>query len=255
MTPQQFLRLSLGTSLSAIALIAGATPALAQSDDVDGGVYVTGRIGVALPSDFNVNGVQDPVVPSPGTAGAAAEVNSELGDDITFSGAVGYRLPTRILGVIQPSFELEYSYTDTDVTGGNFNGGNQTFLGDVEVQTFTINYQGDLVFDKDQAVTPFFGGGLGIADVESDIRYFPAAASAPTFAVSDDDTAFTYHFDAGLRYDLTDSLGIDARVRYQRVDGVDLERRFIANGNNAFNANVSGDYETVNFLAGIRYNF
>ena len=70
-----------------------------------------------------------------------------------------------------------------------------------------------------------------------------------------DDTAFTYHTDAGVRFDLSDTIALDARIRYQRVDGLDLERRFVAGGNDAFNANVSGDFETVNLLAGVRFSF
>ncbi|MEM7781409.1 MAG: outer membrane beta-barrel protein [Pseudomonadota bacterium] len=231
-----------------------ATPAAAQSQD-EGGLYVTGRIGAALPSDFALEGVQDPQTPSPGAAGAPAVVDTELGNDVTFAGAVGYRLPTRIFGVLQPSLELEYGYTQVDVDGGSFNGGSQEFLGDVEVQTFTVNYQSDVILSDNQRVTPFFGGGIGVADVDSNIQYFPGTASAPTFGVFGSDSAFVYQSNAGVRFDLSDTIALDARVRYQRIDGVDLERRFIANGNDAFNADVSGDYESVNFLAGVRFSF
>lgn len=248
-------RFALFAASGAIAIAAAAVPGAAQAQEVDGGVYVTGRVGIALPSDFNLEGVQDPQTPSPGAAGAPANVQTELGNDITFSGAIGYKVPSRILGVVEPSFELEYSYTNADVSGGSFNGGNQSFLGDVEVQTFTVNYQADLVFGENQSVTPFLAGGIGVADVDSNIQYFPGTATAPTFGVVTDDTAFTYHTDAGLRFDLSDTISLDARVRYQRVNGLDLERRFIANGNDAFNADVSGDYETVNLLAGVRFNF
>ncbi|MEO1047248.1 MAG: outer membrane beta-barrel protein [Pseudomonadota bacterium] len=246
--------LALFTATGLAALVA-ISPAAAQAQDVDGGIYVTGRVGAALPSDFNLEGVQDPQGASPGAAGAPANVETQLDSDVTFSGAIGYKLPTRLFGVIEPSFEIEYTNTSLDVDGGSFNGGNQTFLGDLDVETFTVNYQADFALSEGSVVTPFLAGGLGIADVDSNILYFPASASAPTFGVIADDTAFTYHTDAGVRFDLSDTIALDARVRYQRVDGLDLERRFVAGGNDAFNANVSGDFETVNLLAGVRFSF
>ena len=231
-----------------------AIPAAAEEKD-DGGFYVTGRVGVTLPSDFDLEGVQNPQAPSPGAAGAPAVVQAELGNDIAYAAAVGYTLPSRFLGIFQPSVELEYGNTQIDVDGGNFNGGNQQFLGDVEVQTFTINYQSDLIFKDGQRFTPFFGGGLGVADVDSNILYFPTAASAPTFGVTGSDSGLVFRSNAGVRFDLSDTIAIDARVRYQRIDGVDLERRFIAGGNDAFNADISGDFETVDLLAGVRFSF
>lgn len=251
-------RLPMFAAAGATGLAALAFPVAAQaqqSADVDSGVYVTGRIGTSLPSDFNLEGVQDPQTPSPGAAGAPANVDAGLDSEVAFSGAIGYKLPTRIFNLFEPSIELEYSYTQNDVSGGSFNGGNQTFGGDVEVQTFTINYQSDIVWGDNQRVIPFIGGGVGVADIDSNINYFPAAATAPTFAVTGSDTAFTLQSNAGVRFELTDNVAIDARVRYQQVNGINLERRFVAGGNDAFNADVSGDYDLVNLLAGIRFTF
>lgn len=251
LTRNRRLAITLASSAGAIAL--PMTPAAAQ--DADSGLYVRGGAGVTLPSDFDLSGVQAPEGASPGTAGAPANVDIQLDNDAVFVGAVGYQLPTRLFGVFQPSFELEYSYASPGVQGGSFNGGNQTFGGQVEVQTYTINYQSDIIYSDNQRVTPFFGGGIGVADVDSYASYFPPTAAGPTFVVTGDDTAFTYQSNIGLRFDLTDTIAIDARARYQRVNGVDLERRFIGGGANDFNSNVSGDYETVSLIAGIRYNF
>ena len=112
-------RLALFTATGLAAFIA-TSPAAAQAQDVDGGIYVTGRVGAALPSDFNLEGVQDPQGASPGAAGAPANVETQLDSDVTFSGAIGYKLPTRLFGVIEPSFEIEYTNTSLDVDGGSF---------------------------------------------------------------------------------------------------------------------------------------
>ncbi len=241
--------------LSGAAIGITAMPAAAQDQEVDGGLYITGRLGVALPSDFKLEGVQDPQAPSPGMVGAPAIVDVGLQNEITFSGAIGYKFPKRILGVIQPSLEVEYSYANPDVSGGSFNGANQAFSGDVEVQTFTANVQADFIFKDNQRVIPFLGGGIGIADTETNVLYPVPGETASSFKVISDDTRFVYQTDAGLRFDINDRFAIDARVRYQRIDGVDFERRFLSGTDNAFNANVSDDFETVNFLAGIRYSF
>jgi opacity protein-like surface antigen len=251
-------RLPILAAVGTTAIAAMAFPVAAQaqqSADVDSGVYVTGRIGASLPSDFNLEGVQDPQAPSPGAAGAPANVDANLDSEVAFSGAIGYKLPTRIFNLFEPSIELEYSRTENDVSGGSFNGGNQTFGGEVEVQTFTVNYQSDIVWDDNQRVIPFIGGGIGIADVDSNVTYFPAAETSPTFVVTGSDTAFTLQSNAGVRFELTQNVSLDARVRYQQVNGIDLERRFIAGGNDAFNADVSGDYDSVNVLAGVRFSF
>ncbi|WP_298302018.1 outer membrane beta-barrel protein [uncultured Erythrobacter sp.] len=246
-------RIALTLVSGAGAIVLPMTSAAAQ--EVDGGVYVRGGVGITLPSDFDLDGIQAPEGLSPGVAGAPANVDIDLDSDVTLSGAIGYQLPTVLFGAIQPSFELEYTYASPGVDGGSFNGGDQTFGGEVDVQTFTVNYQADIIHSDNQRLTPFFGGGIGIADVDSSVAYFPATATAPTFTVADDDTAFVYQGDIGLRYDVTDAIALDARARYQRVDGVDLERRFIGGGANDFSSDLSGDYETVSFVAGVRYNF
>ena len=258
MKTQTKTRVALTVAGGLSAMVAAAVPAAAQAQDraeVESGPYITGRIGIALPSDFDLEGVQAPQAPSPGAPGAPANVNTQLGNEVTFSGAVGYKLPARLFNLFEPSIELEYTNTSPDVSGGSFNGGNQSFDGNVKVETYTLNYQPDIVWKDDQRIIPFIGGGIGIAAVDSNVTYFPPTATAPTFGVIGEDEAFVYQSNAGLRFKINDQFSIDGRVRYQRVDGVDLERRFIAGGNDAFNADVSGDYETVNFLAGVRFSF
>jgi len=227
----------------------------AASGQLDSGVYATLRVGATLPSDISLSGTQDPQAPSPGTAGAPANVEAGLDSALTVSGAIGYQFDKRVFGLFQPSLELEYKYANPNVSGGNFNGGNQTFQGDVEVHSFFINYQSDIIWSDNQRVVPFIGSGIGITQFDSNIQYFPATQTAPTFGVVSNDTAFTYQSNAGIRFNLSDTISLDTRVRYQRVNGLDLERRFIAGNNDAFNANVSGDYETVDVVAGLRVRF
>ncbi len=257
MTPVNFPRtLALLIAFPALGL---AAPAAAQSNesDAEGGLYVSVQAGVTSPSDETFTGTQNPRTGSPGVAGDPAEVAVGYDEGFTGAVAVGYQFPTRFLGIFQPSIEVEYAYGEADVSGGAFNGGDQTFGGDIETESFTVNYQSDIRWSDDQVVVPFWGSGIGITDVDSRATYFPnnGVATAPTFAVTQGGTGFTYQTNAGLRFDLTDTLSLQARVRYQNVSGLDFQRTFVGGGANVFNAELDGGYETVSALGGIRLRF
>lgn len=247
-------------TISSVAALAAASPAFAQDTkefEPEGGAYISVLAGVTSPTDSDFSGVQDPQGNAPGVAGAPADVRVEFEDTFQGAVAVGYRLPKHVFGIFQPSLELEYSRSTPDVDGGAFNGGNQTFAGDFEVNTYAVNYQSDIRWSNNQRVIPFLGGGIGIADVDANATYFPnnGVATAPTFAVRDSDTALYLQSNAGVTFVLNENFDLNTRVRYQRIDGLDLDRRFIAGGANDLNAQLEGDYETVSLLAGIRFRF
>ncbi len=250
-------------SLLLTAGIAAAVPAAAFAQDnnydftPEGGVYISIKSGITSPSDETFSGTQAPAAGSPGVQGAPANVALQFDEEATFAGTIGYRIPKRVFGIIQPSIEAEYSYARNDISGGALNGGNQTFGGDVDVNTFTIGYRSEFHWAEDQKVIPFTGGAIGIADVDSNVVYFPnnGVANAPTFGLSGSDTGFVLQSNLGVTVPLADKIELDLSGRYQRVTGVDLERRFIAGGNDAFNADVSGRLETVSGFLGLRYRF
>ncbi len=242
-----------------VAGIALAFPSIASAQDgsSESGPYVTLKGGVTLPSDETFDGVQNPEGASPGAAGAPAVVDLQYDEDFTFAGSIGYRFDRRVFGIFQPSIEVEYSYASVDVSGGAFNGGNQTFGGDLDINTFTLNYRSDIRWSDTQTIVPFTGGGIGIADVDANATYFPnnGVATAPTFAIRGSDTGLVLHSNAGLSFKLTDQVDLETSVRYQRITGLDLDRRFVAGGSDDFNAALDGRYETVSAFAGIRFRF
>ncbi len=243
-----------------LAITVLGAPAMAQSVDADapkGGPYVSLQAGVTSPSDETFTGVQDPQGASPGAAGAPAAVDVGFDEGFIGTAAVGYRLPRRVFGLFQPSVEVEYSYAESDVSSGSFNGGNQIFGGDTEVHTVSLNYQSDIIWSDNQKLVPFWGGGIGIADVSSNVNYFPdnGVATAPTFAVTDGGTGLSLQSNIGLQYELSDQLSLQSRVRYQRISGLEFERTFVGGGASDFNAELDGRYETVSFLAGVRFRF
>lgn len=244
---------------AATAAVALPNAALAQNSDgeEEGGFYISLQAGVNSSSDESFEGTQAPVAPSPGVAGAPANVEVELNEDFVGTVAVGYRFPKRVLGLFQPSLELEYSYAESGVTGGNFNGGDQSFDGEFDINTFSLNYVSEVRWSDSQRIVPFFGGGVGIADVDADVTYFPnnGIATAPTFTLTGSDTGFSYQANVGVLFELTDQIDLQTSVRYQDVTGLDYDRTFVGGGNSAFNSRLEGGFETVSFLGGIRYRF
>ncbi len=248
--------------LTTIAVtIAAATPVHAGIFDktpTDGaGVYVSGFVGVALPSDTDFDGTQNPAAGVPGAAGGPASIDANLDSDVYFGGAIGGRLPYKFLKTFQPRIELEISHFDSDVSSGDFNGGNQTFSGNQSQTFFLLNSYNDIRWKENQTVVPYIGGGIGVAVVDSDIQYFPnnGIFTAPNFAVQGEDTAFTTVSTAGVTLNASDKFDIYAEGRYIKTYGVDSERRFINNGANGFSADVDDDPDGLAFTVGTRLKF
>ncbi|MEO1188729.1 MAG: hypothetical protein AAFW60_06630, partial [Pseudomonadota bacterium] len=158
-----------------------ALPAIAQTDD---GWYVSGFVGAGFANDADLRGTQDPVAGAPGTIGAPARVQAEFDSDSTLGVALGYKTPWEFFGLFNTRLELEYSTLDVDVSDGSFNGGTQSFGGDASIDFFLINNYSDIIWNDDQSVIPFIGGGLGIANVDANILYAGGGATSPNFVVT-----------------------------------------------------------------------
>ena len=89
---------------------------------------MSGFVGGGFPSDATFNGEQAPEEGVPGTAGALADIDAEIGSDAFYGASVGAKLPFKYWKYFQPRLELEVSYLENDVEGGSFNGGNQILV-------------------------------------------------------------------------------------------------------------------------------
>jgi len=221
----------------------------------EGNVYVSGFIGGSFPGDVNFEGVQAPATGSPGTAGAPATVNAEFDTDIYYGGAVGARLPFKFLKYFQPRLEAEVSYQSTDVSAGSFNGGNQTFSGNQSTFYVLVNSYSDIIWEDNQRLVPYVGGGIGVGVVETDIQYFGAAALAPVFRTFGDSTNFATVSTLGVTAKVSDKIDIFTEGRYSKIYGVDVERRFIGGGSDIFNANLDDNPGGFSLTIGTRLNF
>ena len=241
---------------SFLAIMIGTT-AFAQESDGNSGVYIQVSGGFEFFSDSEFIGIQNPDMGVPGMAGAPAVAEIDFDTGYNVRGAIGYEFSNGFVSFLKPSVELEVGFAEADVGGGIFNGGNQTFGGDINVVTIQANYNSDIIFSDNQTITPYFGGGLGVGIVDSNIVYFPnnGIASAPTFGVFGSSTQFSTNSRIGLKAKLSDTIDIFAEGRYTRISSGDFERRFVAGGANGFNADVSGDTDSFSLGVGLRKRF
>jgi opacity protein-like surface antigen len=222
---------------TALGLSSTAHAGLFDFDPAPGGAYASGFVGISFPSDADFEGTQAPAAGVPG--------------------AVGVRLPFKYWKYFQPRIELEISRSESDVSAGNFNGGNQNFSGDQSVTYYLINNSSDIIWRENQKIVPYFGGGIGIGDFDTNIQYFPnnGIATAPTFAVQNSGSGFATVSTLGATFKATDRFDIYAEGRYLKTYGVDAERRFIAGTNNGFSADVDDDPDGFTLTVGTRVNF
>lgn len=249
-------KLIAATALCSGLMVSNAALALERTEEPDEGFYATFYVGLNAQQGNTFTGIQapEPGNPPAAVAGAPANVAIDYDTGSVFGGSIGYHIPTRFLGIFEPRVELEVNYSEADVDFGSFNGGNQTFSGGIDTFTAEISYYSDIRWSDNQKVIPYTGGGIGIAVVDLNAQYFPnnGVAAAPTFAVGGDQTAFTTHNNIGVTFRVSENFDLFTQARYQRIYGTDFQRRFIAAGANAFNADVDDDIETITVSIGAR---
>jgi len=248
---------SFAAVFAAIALPANAGD-LFNLDPAPSGFYISGFGGGSFLSDANFTGVSDPVagIPGPtGVAGVPLSVALDFDDNVFFGGSFGYQIPVKYFGVLHPRFEVEVSYLNADIENGSFNGGNQTFSGDQDALFVYVNNYSDIVWTENQRFTPYIGGGLGLAFVDSNVRYFPASATAPVFGVIGEDTAFASHSAIGATYELTGNVELFTEGRYFRIFNARLDRQFIGAAADLFNGSVVEDIDGFTVTGGLRLRF
>ena len=229
-----------------------ALPAIAEDDT---GFYVSGFVGAGFAGDAELTGIQNPVAGAPGTAGAPANINAEFDSDSTLGVALGYKTPWEFFGLFNTRLELEYSTLSSDVSSGSFNSGNQSFSGDMDIDFFLINNYSDIIWDDNQTLIPYVGGGLGVANVDANILYAGGGATEPNFVATGEDTGLAGTVAAGLTWLTGSQWEIYGEGRYYQIRDLEFERRFIGGGANLLNATVEDDFDGTTFTVGARYKF
>ncbi len=202
--------LTTGAAIAAVFFATGASAGqLMQSNSSRAGPYVSISGGGVFADDSEFTG-------------PLGQTEFEYDTGYTISGALGYRLPTRIFGFIQPRVEIEVGYIDADIDGSNlvFTGGGET-IGDQSAVTLYLNSYADLRFSDNQRLVPYIGGGAGAAFLDFDASQAFSGGSLGPIA-SADETVFAGHAAVGATYELTDRLELFGEGRYFRFSNVDV---------------------------------
>ncbi|MEL6858738.1 MAG: outer membrane beta-barrel protein [Pseudomonadota bacterium] len=244
--------------MSKLAAMAFATttlfafPAIAENEP---GFYVSGFIGGGFPSDAELTGTQTPEAGAPGMLGAPARIATEFDSGTTLGIALGYKTPWEFFGLFNTRLELEYSTLDVDVSNGSFNSGNQPFSGDASIDFFLLNNYSDIIWDDDQSVIPYVGGGIGVANVDANILYAGGGATSPNFVATGEDSGLAGTVAGGLTWLTGTPWEVYGEARYYQVRDLEFERRFIGGGADLLNARVEDDFDGTSLTLGARYKF
>jgi opacity protein-like surface antigen len=122
-------------------------------------------------------------------------------------------------------YDYDFSY-GTYYEEGTFKGSTR---GDVTATSFMANLFYD--FLPAEAVTPFLGMGIGLANVDVD-----------TVVGSEEDTVLAYQLAAGFAFALNPNTTIDLQYRYFATDDPEFQ-------------GVEAEYATHNLMIGLRFGF
>lgn len=194
-----------------------ALPALAAETT---GPYVSGHLGLAMPTDSTLT-----------EAGVSLEAEYETG--LALDLALGYRF-----GAARVEGEIAYQKNDIDdftFAGISLKGAGAVFSADVNVTSFLLNGYYD--FQNSSAFTPYVTAGIGLASVDASINL-------PTvpYNASDSDTVFAYQLGAGCEYAINQTVSLDARYRY------------FATSDPSFGA-TEAEFSSHNLMLGFRAKF
>jgi len=142
--------------------------------------------------------------------------------------------------------EGELSLRSNDVDSHSLNGGAPLAgpTGELESTAVMLNAYYD--FGSGGAVTPYIGGGLGLAKVEASgfgVGAIPAV-------LDDDDTVLAYQLIAGAGYALSPSTELFAEYRWFATDDPDVTTSVATGG-----VDTGIEYQTSNVMLGARFRF
>jgi opacity protein-like surface antigen len=194
---------SLLSSASCAALFFLATPALAQQSATsigsNGDWYVSVFAGSSYLQDLDTSYV-----------GFYYEIDFDSG--FVAGATVGRRLNNNWRG------EVELSYSKYKASAFSFTGGGGTASEGLDALYFLANVWYDI--PTNGRLSPYVGGGVGIAHVEGDVLFSNGFGFLPS-----SDTAFTYQFGAGVSFPVSSRLTLDAGYRFKVISKTEFTDR------------------------------
>lgn len=180
-------------------------------------------------------------------AGAVIADDSHLKDSIgdsagvsmktgySFNGVLGIAIPVTAECNIRP--EIEFGYKAADYDQFKYHGAQAKLNGDAHVLSGMANVYFDI--NTGTAVTPYIGGGIGIANVNVSNA---TGASGVLAWTKDDDTVFAYQGGVGAKFSVSKHIALDLGYRYFVAD----EATFGA---------IKSDFQAHNVQIGLQYQF
>lgn len=221
----------------ACAVFSGSASAqgLFSFDPAEGGAFVSGYVGSASQGDAELSG-------------AMTRLDAEYDSSAAYGVAVGYRLPFKYWTYFQPRLELEVSTSEADVSDVRLNRAARAATGDVSTTYFLFNNYNDITWSKGQRLVPFVGGGLGVAQIDLNLR----ETGTPGATIDDDVTALATTFAGGLTWHASERFELYGEARYTTVYGAEFDR--LTTGS-ATARPLEDDFDAVSFTVGGRIGF
>lgn len=229
--------------------VAGPGLAATAASAQDKSNYVTVFGGSSFAGDVTATGETD--------AGAQRQVDVAFGSDGVFGGsfvvggAIGRTLASGPHGALR--VEAEISRHSNDVEGGAVDGASQPFSGEQNLTAGFVNAAYDTpridgLFGTQFSLTA--GGGIGIGDVEHEVRDEAAGAG---IALRNGSTAFAYQVFVGSDLFLNDKWSLYSDARYVGVTEPDADGVDVATG--AVDSRLRSEYGALALTSGLRYRF
>lgn len=212
-----------------------ALPSIGAAAEPRAGGYVSGFIGVSMPSDNDVTNDYGGNPPS------SDKDRIEFDPGIYVGGTGGYDF-----GYLRLEGEISYRNSEIDSITNSVDGRYGNLDGDLGVSAFMANAFFDL--HNDSRVTPYLGGGIGFAvlnlgntsGTDRNYDYWDLYSE-------DDDTVFAYQIGAGVEIALNPRYSLDLGYRYFGTD--------TANFNDNFLQSSRMKFESHNVTVGFRATF
>ena len=183
----------------------------------------------------------------------ASPYRTKLSFDTGFivGGAIGVK------GLVHDNIrtELEFAYTSHNPktwNAANTTGGIYTYNATGNIGVFTILANVWYDFDIDSSLTPYIGGGAGVGFVKNNMTLFTPGGSGYEI-LNKSSTEFAFQLGAGIKYDFTKNMALDAGYRLRGVLGANPKATGITGG--IFGLNSVKNFDLISHTVQVGVTF
>lgn len=219
-------------------LVTFAVPTACMAAPPGMGAYVSGFIGINIPTDTDVRSTDLSSAPS-----SSFTDRVKFNPSINIGGTGGYDF-----GYIRLEGELSYKHADISAISEKSPNALPFSNVDGSVGALAMMFNTFVDLHNSTPVTPYFGGGIGLAALHlyDTFGTNPVTGVRSKLYTKDDDTVFAYQVGAGVEIALNRRLSLDVGYRYFGTDTANFDRELIA-------TNLKMESHTV--AVGVRVKF